>query len=277
MDRAAVFVDAGYLFAAGSQLLSSERLTRGRLHIDNDRVLQLFSELTRELTGLPLLRIYWYDGTASGPTPQHLALAYRPSIKLRLGFVNQHGQQKGVDSLVVTDLINLSRNRAMADALVLTGDEDIRVGVEQAQEYGVRVHLLGIAPARENQSSFLVQEADTVRELSASEVRSFLSVTPEAERSALGPDGGAALMPSEELTRVARTIARDLDPEEWEAVLLEAAAGSVPGHIDRRLLVAASSALGSVTLDPGDKRTLRAAFVAACQAIQAESRARQSP
>ncbi len=127
---------------------------------------------------MPLLRIYWYDGATAGPSPQHLALAYRPNVKLRLGFMNQQGQQQGVDSLLVTDLITLARNRAMSDALLMTGDEDIRIGVQQAQECGVRVHLIGVAPSRDNQSSALVQEADGVRELSEASVRSFLSVAP---------------------------------------------------------------------------------------------------
>lgn len=166
MDRAAVFVDAGYLFAASSRLLTGELLPRSRLTLDYDAVLDLFAKLVTETAGMPLLRIYWYDGTATGPTPQQITLAYRPSVKVRLGFVNQNGEQKGVDSLIVTDLISLSRNRAMADALLLTGDEDIRVGVQQAQEFGVRVHLLGIAPARENQSRFLVQEAECLRPIS---------------------------------------------------------------------------------------------------------------
>lgn len=142
MDRTAVFVDAGYLFAAGSKLISNEKLPRGELNLNYDAVLRLLTGLVADITELPLLRVYWYDGTSTGPTPQQLALAYRPSVKLRLGFVNQQGQQKGVDSLIVTDLINLARNRAMADVLLLTGDEDIRVGVQQAQEFG------GCAPAR---------------------------------------------------------------------------------------------------------------------------------
>jgi uncharacterized LabA/DUF88 family protein len=89
--------------------------------------------------------------------------------------VNDRGQQEGVDSLLVADLVALARNRAMTDALLLTGDEDILPGVRQAQEFGVRVHLLGIAPARENQSALLVQEADSIRELSEPEVKSFLT------------------------------------------------------------------------------------------------------
>ena len=40
----------------------------------------------------------------------------------------------------------------------------------------MRVHLLGIPPARENQAAALVQAADSVRELTSAELRSFLSL-----------------------------------------------------------------------------------------------------
>ncbi len=269
MDRTAVFVDAGYLFAAGSRLIANEKLARGELHLDYDAVLELFGELTQQITGLPLLRIYWYDGTATGPTPQQLALAYRPSVKLRLGFVNQQGQQKGVDSLVVTDLINLARNRAMADALLLTGDEDIRVGVQQAQEFGVRVHLIGIAPSRDNQSGFLVQEADSVRELTAAEVQTFLKCAPAqaVSPSAVLPVPSNAARPATPTTLdgVAERIAGELIPEEMEAVLKDSVGGSVPSQIDRRLLVAGAQATGGVALTPEQKRRVRMAFLDACR------------
>ncbi|MGB8298488.1 MAG: NYN domain-containing protein [Polyangia bacterium] len=275
MDRTAVFVDAGYLFAAGSKLIAGEKLPRGELDLKHDVVIGFLTGLARELTGLPLLRIYWYDGTAIGPTPQQLALAYRPNVKLRLGFVNQHGQQKGVDSLIVTDMINLARNLAMAAAVLLTGDEDIRVGVQQAQEFGVLVHLLGIEPARDNQSGFLVQEADNVREISRSEIQSFLSRTRAAERE---PDAAAIVVAPHEgervsLADVAKTVAAELRPEEIEAVLLEAAAGgsgSVPSAVDRRLLVAGSAALDGAQLTSSEKRQLRTAFLDACRTAPAK-------
>jgi len=175
LDRTAVFVDAGYVFASGARLLTQEKLTRSQLHLDHERVLALLVKLTAELTGLPLLRIYWYDGASAGPNAAHQALAYRPNVKLRLGLVNEQGQ-RGVDSLLVGDLVRLAQHRALADALVWTGDDDIRDGVEQAQELGVRVHLIGIEPARDNQAAALVQAADGVRELSAAEVKGFLSL-----------------------------------------------------------------------------------------------------
>ena len=96
-------------------------------------------------------------------------------LKLRLGLVNPEGGQEGVDELLAHDLLLLSRQRAIADALLLTGDDDLRASVEEAQSFGVRVQLLGIAPARENQAAALVQASDGVRELSESEVRAFLS------------------------------------------------------------------------------------------------------
>jgi uncharacterized LabA/DUF88 family protein len=46
---------------------------------------------------------------------------------------------------------------------LLTGDEDLREGVRAAQDYGVRVALVGIACAdgkRYNQSEELVLDAD---------------------------------------------------------------------------------------------------------------------
>lgn len=174
VDRAAVFVDAGYLFASGSKLVGGERLARSQLHLDHDTVLTFLSGLSDELTKLPLLRIYWYDGATAGANPAQVALAYRPHVKLRLGRVNDRGEQEGVDALLARDLVTLAQNHAMTDALLLTGDDDLRQSVETAQEFGVRVWLLGIAPARENQAPALVQAADAMRELSESEVRSFL-------------------------------------------------------------------------------------------------------
>lgn len=125
-----------------------------------------------------LLRIYWYDGARDGsrPTSEQALIADLDNMKLRLGFINSHGQQKGVDSLIVTDLIELARLQSVSDALLISGDEDTRVGVQIAQNYGVRIHLLGIAPMRGSQSIQLLQEADTTREWARDLVDSFLTI-----------------------------------------------------------------------------------------------------
>ena len=129
MDRVAVFVDAGYLFAQGSALLAGKRLSRSEVSLDHEAVIKALTDFACKVSGLPLLRIYWYDGTSTGPTAQHLTLAHQADVKVRLGFVNSVGEQKGVDSLIVTDMINLARNRAVADAVLMSGDEDLRAGV----------------------------------------------------------------------------------------------------------------------------------------------------
>lgn len=188
MDRAAVFVDAGYLFASGSKLVANERLPRRQLQLNHERIIATLHELTAALSGLPLLRIYWYDGATAAPTPQQVAMAYCHNVKVRIGAMTPEGGQRGVDELLISDLVALAQNKAIADALVLTGDEDLREGIEKAQAFGVRVHLIGIAPRRENQASLLVQEADTLHELQLADVQAFLTCVParsEAGKSQL--------------------------------------------------------------------------------------------
>ena len=161
MDRIAVFVDAGYLFAQGSAAVTGSKKPRANVVLDAPEALAALKALAAEKApDCKLLRIYWYDGAIGGarPTTDQAVLANLDDVKLRLGFVNSSGQQKGVDSLIVTDLIELARLKSVSDAILLSGDEDVRVGVQIAQNYGVRVHLLGITPARGSQSHQLLQE-----------------------------------------------------------------------------------------------------------------------
>ena len=167
MLQIAIFVDAGYLYAQGSALLTGRKQPRTAIKLSTAHLLRLLSEKASDVApSIRLLRMYWYDGLlrANRPTPEQNEIAYATDAKLRLGMVNSQGEQKGVDSLIVTDLIELARNRAISDALILSGDEDIRIGVQVAQTFGVRIHLLGIKPARGSQSPDLVQEADTHHE-----------------------------------------------------------------------------------------------------------------
>jgi len=94
--------------------------------------------------------------------------------------MNGKNQQKGVDALIYRDLMTLSRQRAIAHAFVLSGDEDLREGVHASQELGVRVTLVGIAPASQsyNQSRDLVHEADDVITLEKSALASYFSKRP---------------------------------------------------------------------------------------------------
>ena len=184
----ALFVDAGYLYAQGSRLLVGQKQERTAINLTVDGVLGKLAEKAKEVApSARLLRIYWYDGLPRHGrlTNDHIAVAQAQDSKLRLGTINSEGAQKGVDSLIVTDLIDLARNHAISDALILSGDEDIRIGVQIAQTFGVRLHLLGIKPARGSQSPDLMQEADTRHEWPEEIVREFMAVPnvqPVSER-----------------------------------------------------------------------------------------------
>lgn len=178
MGRVAIFVDAGYLFAQGSVALVGTKQPRSSLILNETAALaELYSIHTSKALNYELLRVYWYDGlSARGPTAEQARLAHTDNVKVRHGFINSMGQQKGVDSLIVTDLIDLARNHAMSDAILLSGDEDVRIGVQIAQSFGVRVHLIGIVPSRGSQSRNLLQEADTTTEWSRVTVTKFLTL-----------------------------------------------------------------------------------------------------
>jgi hypothetical protein len=118
MDRVAVFVDAGYVFAQGSMPLAGRKLPRADAGLRHDDAIKAFGDFAVKVSGTPLLRVYWYDGTSTGPTAQHLTLAHLQDVKVRLGFVNSVCEQKGVDSPIVTDMIALARNRAISDAVL---------------------------------------------------------------------------------------------------------------------------------------------------------------
>jgi uncharacterized LabA/DUF88 family protein len=261
MDRAAVFVDAGYVFAQGSLLLAGKKLPRAMVTLAHEEAIKAFAEFAQKVSGVPLLRVYWYDGTSTGPTAQHLTLAHLQDVKVRLGFVNSVGEQKGVDSLIVTDMITLARNRAISDAVLVSGDEDLRVGVQQAQEFGVRVHLIGIKPSRGSQSLFLMQEADSTHEWAADEVSRFLRCQESAPPAAPLPAGAEA---SDQFRAVAVQVAARLEPTEIQA-LVEAVegAGQIPRDIDKQLLGGARAVIGR-DLNPPEKKDVRRHFLEEC-------------
>lgn len=191
MDRLGIFVDAGYLFASGSIAITGDEVSRNHLSLNEQAVVSQLIQTAAELSGgVPLLRIYWYDAIGrNGANLEQTRLAYSNNVKLRAGTLNGSGQQKGVDSMIVIDMIELARNHAISDAVLLSGDEDVRVGVQFAQNYGVRVHLIGVAnqAGKKNQSSNLVQESDTHVQWSPEVVSSFLTVRTPKTKPALQP------------------------------------------------------------------------------------------
>lgn len=271
-ERIAVFVDAGYLFAQGSSVIAGSRRARPELLLDPAEVIAAIKSLAADKAPhCRLLRIYWYDGTSGGlrPTADQALLAQQDDVKLRLGLINSHGQQKGVDSLIVTDLIELARLTSICDAVLLSGDEDVRIGVQIAQNYGVRVHLLGISPCRGSQSQQLIHEADTTTEWGADIVSKFLSVrapppvitpsttVPLASYSAppVAPDAPNPVLEKAIAEFVAELKVTDLlgISAYWEE------ARGVPSEFDRRLLPCGRLAIGR-NLDRAEMTFVRSTF-----------------
>ncbi|MFD2184320.1 hypothetical protein [Rhodoplanes azumiensis] len=121
----------GYLFAQGSVALTGARQPRSSLVLDAPRAIAAITNFACErASGCDFLRAYWYDGASfKGLTIEQDGIAHLDNVKLRLGLLNSAGEQKGVDSLIVTDMIELARLGAICDAVLLSGDEDVRVGV----------------------------------------------------------------------------------------------------------------------------------------------------
>ncbi|GAA2718053.1 NYN domain-containing protein [Actinocorallia aurantiaca] len=172
--RYAVFVDAGYLYAASGALLL-EAGSRREYRVFAEKLIKALTAHADAKINGELLRLYWFDAAPrKQPTVEQRVIANLPLVKLRLGNLNAQGQQKGVDAQLRADLEALARHRAITDAVLLAGDEDMLPAVEAAQRYGVRVHLWGVEPTHgSNQAEWLVWESDTVEVLPADFLRPY--------------------------------------------------------------------------------------------------------
>jgi uncharacterized LabA/DUF88 family protein len=175
-------VDVGYIYAAAGELLFGTSARRD-YRVDAVGLIQAITKHADELFRGELLRVYWYDAARDRvPTIDQRVVAQMAWVKLRLGNLNARGQQKGVDANIRADMEALARHRAITDAVLIAGDEDMVPAVEAAQAYGVRVHLWGIEPPYgTNQAERLVWESDTVDVLDSSFVRPYFTRNPVTE------------------------------------------------------------------------------------------------
>lgn len=285
MSRCAILVDAGYFFAASGFILNGNtKTTRKNLQLtDPAQTVAAINAMAQTISSKEILRIYWYDALlGSRMSLEQTQLAHQAGLKIRLGTVNGEGEQKGVDSLIVTDLIELARNGAIADAIIMSGDEDLRICLTVAQSYGVKVHLLGIGNIESNMSPTLRMEADSVKELDLAWVQQIMrmaqppaaAVPRQAAAAVVATSGtGAATAP------VAITVQQAADlaakeifarhiPDELKALLTHlATSNSIPPEYDRPLVAVTAQKLGR-NLDQAEKRTVRGAFITALRAHQ---------
>ena len=139
----AIFIDGGYLDKCANQGLDYVALSRTLA--GNERLLQ-----TYYYNGYP------YDPTRiKNPLPQHQEV-YDKKTKFFRGletlakFTCRYGytvyrdgifMQKGVDSLLVVDMLTLAARKTVDSIKLLAGDRDLISGVKAARDFGVVVDL----------------------------------------------------------------------------------------------------------------------------------------
>ncbi|GAB2590398.1 NYN domain-containing protein [Streptomyces capparidis] len=270
----AIFVDAGYVYAAAGRLVIGTE-DRKAFVLDAEHLIEAFIDKARTIfPDSRLLRVYWYDGARQRvPTVEQRQIAELPDVKVRLGNLNAHNQQKGVDSLIRADLESLARHRAITDAVLISGDEDLVSVVEAAQAYGARVHLWGVeAVFGKNQADPLLWEVDSQRTFDLEFCKPFLTRRPvRTAPSPAGPPGahpfaqdGPGPVPSRDEVRfVGARVAAQWLATRGRDNLADLLPGHpyLPGTIDQELLVEAESILEHSLRAHGDlRRALRDGF-----------------
>lgn len=276
MNRFALFVDAGYFFAGGAEAAFGGKVSRQDFRISQiESCLQGLQQIAAErCPGHELLRIYWYDAPPKGGlSVEQSSLALQPGMKLRLGVLNSVGEQKGVDSLIVTDLIDLARNRAISDAVLISGDEDVRIGVEVAQSFGLRVHLLGIGNSDRNVSRLLRMESDSFKGIEADWCKqtfelggygSFGNGQTDSQTQWMDVSGESHNNLDSAINSVVERVLSELTQQARADLLrtIEMQNGSVPSEVDRVLIGATARSMGGVDFTPEEKRQIRNVFIA---------------
>lgn len=298
MDRYAIFVDAGYLLSQAVKIVSLNKSNnRSDLNLlDADGLIAMLRAQASTLLGNSnILRTYWYDGVSGGLSPEHRKIVNVEDVLLRTGTINKSGHQKGVDSKIVTDLVELATSRAICDALVVSGDADIAVGIELAMHRGVRVAVLGLEdtalPIPHNQSPEIVQLADRSKRIDGSCISTFFAYQPKTQTaktssSLASVSQGPAIMgapPASRSTSKAPSTATPLQagarstPSNKPAIdasiraflstfnpplTVASAIGplGITYDIDRKLLFAVMHSLGNGALSENEKRYTRDEF-----------------
>ncbi|HEX9065784.1 MAG TPA: NYN domain-containing protein [Streptosporangiaceae bacterium] len=207
LSRYAIMVDVGYIYASAGELLFGAS-SRREYRVDADRLITALIKQADEQVRGQLLRVYWYDAARDRvPTFDQRVIAQMPLVKLRLGNLNARGQQKGVDAQIRADMEALARHRAITDAILVAGDEDMVPAVEAAQAFGVRVHLWGVEPPYgTNQAERLVWESDTVEVLERSFIEPYFAPQPTAETAPAAAQGSLTARPDQAAAAAGITV-----------------------------------------------------------------------
>jgi hypothetical protein len=223
-----VYVDVGYLVASAATRVAGASL-RGAVNVKYDALVESLVETAEEMSGLPVLRVHWYDSADNGvPDAQQQRIGEIPRVKLRLGRFGVDGQQKGVDLRIGLDLVAHARNGASDVFFLVSGDDDLTEAVEEAQVHGVEVVVVAVPNAADKPhgiSRHLLRAADRLQMLPNSAIdKSVLKVeVPRPVQPDL--DRGAPALPAAPTPNDIARIARPRQPEPAAVLAYAAATG----------------------------------------------------
>ncbi|PQZ96523.1 NYN domain protein [Arthrobacter sp. MYb224] len=144
MNQTAIFIDAGFLLSLGGHRVAGTTL-RSAFTTHYESLIRGIVQTVKKNTGLNNLRVYWYDASRDGLfTEQHKRIGLISGVKVRLGRISYNGEQKGVDLRLALDLVGVARHGAASVAYLVSGDDDLAEAVEEAQDLGMKVVLLGV-------------------------------------------------------------------------------------------------------------------------------------
>ncbi|NKS56368.1 NYN domain-containing protein [Rhodococcus hoagii] len=139
-----LYIDAGYLLASAATRVTGTSLRSG-IHVDYAPLISSLVAAAEARSGLPALRVHWYDSARNGvPDAQQERIGELSRVKLRLGRFGVNGEQKGVDLRIGLDLVAHARNGVSDVFFLVSGDDDLTEAVEEAQVHGVQVVVLAV-------------------------------------------------------------------------------------------------------------------------------------
>ncbi len=142
--KIAIFIDGGYI----------DKVTRNEFEVRID-----YAKLPEVICGgKEILRTYYYNCEpyqSNPPTPDekerfsraqrfYKMLTRLPRYEVRLGRLACRGddyEQKGIDTLLSIDLVNLAATKQISDAILVAGDYDYVPAIKVVKEHAVNVIL----------------------------------------------------------------------------------------------------------------------------------------
>lgn len=144
-----LYVDAGYLLASAATRVARTSL-RSSINVNYDALVAALISEAEERSGLPVLRVHWYDsGDGGRPDLVQARIGLLPKVKLRLGRFGLDKQQKGVDVRIALDLVAHARNSTSDVFYLVSGDDDLTEAVEDAQVHGTQIVVLAVPNAED--------------------------------------------------------------------------------------------------------------------------------